>query len=115
MANQPSVLSVSAQRRLGRELFGGWEVDRNLRHAVQIVRDRLVADDHDRVDEIGFCPTGREESVRRRLRHVAALLCDGSSESGQRVKLGVERGLTTTDLNDLSLSETDHLAERRVS
>jgi hypothetical protein len=25
MANQPSVLSVSAQRRLGRELFGGWK------------------------------------------------------------------------------------------
>ena len=81
---------------------------------MQIVADRLVADDDDRVDKISLRPAGREESVGRLRRYVSPMLGDGSRETSERVELGVERSPATANLCDLHLSQAEHLGERRV-
>src|SRR5215475_14047421 len=81
---------------------------------MQIIADRLVADDHDRVHQIDLRPAGREESVGRLRRYLSPMLRDSSRETGERVEPSVERGPAAAKLSDLRLSEAEHLAERRV-
>src|SRR5262249_51563697 len=85
--NRPAVggLPSAWQRGSSCELLCGWKVDGDLRHAVKVVADRLVADDHDRIDQIGLRPTSAEERVSRLRRNMSALLGDLTDEAGERV------------------------------
>src|SRR6516162_10025217 len=109
-----SGLPPAWQRGSSCELLCGWKVDGDLRHAVKIVADRLVADDHDRIDQIGLRPTSAEERVSRFRRNMSALLCDLTDEAGQRVQPGVERRAAVSNFDDLRFREAQHLADSCV-
>lgn len=102
------------RQRQSIQLRRGRKVHRNFRGRVQVVAHDFVANDDDGINQVFLRPAGGKKCLDQGLLDVAAFFRDALGQARQRVELGVEAGVSTSDFDDLLGGETMHFSEHGV-
>ena len=89
-------------------------VDWNARGGVQIIRDRLVSDHDDRVNQVRFGPTRGKECVEHRITRMSPIHSRLMHEARKRIEFRVKARLAAADLEDLRVRQACFFANHRV-
>lgn len=102
------------RQRQSIQLRSGRKVHWNFRGRVQVVAYYFVANDDDGINQVFLRPACDKKCFDQGLLNVAASFRDALGQASQRVELGVEAGVSTSDFDDLLSGETMHFSEHGV-